>query len=72
MAFRVFADVFVPAGGRNGSLNEQNWRQFLMEDGSPRSRLVVEGGCRFVCLCDVCVRFLAHQILPISDLTGST
>lgn len=43
MHFRVKADAFVPAGGRPNTINGANWKQFLQEDGTPSSPLIVEG-----------------------------
>nr|WP_280712765.1 NAD-glutamate dehydrogenase domain-containing protein [Desulfobaculum xiamenense] len=37
------ADLFIPAGGRPETINDGNWRQFLLPDGSPSARAVVEG-----------------------------
>jgi glutamate dehydrogenase len=44
MVFRVKSDIFVPAGGRPGTINGKNWKQFLLADGkTPSSPLIVEG-----------------------------
>ena len=48
MAFTVNADVFIPAGGRPFTINDGNWRNFLQADGTPSSRLIVEGANIFV------------------------
>lgn len=45
---RVVADAFIPAGGRPGTISESNWRQFLRKDGSPSSRVIVEGANLFI------------------------
>jgi len=44
---RVVADAFVPAGGRPSTVNGANWREYLQQDGTPSSRLVVEGANLF-------------------------
>ena len=44
---RVSADAFVPAGGRPNTIDVNNWRQFLKEDGTPTSKLIVEGANLF-------------------------
>ena len=44
---RVVADAFVPAGGRPSTIDESNWRQFLV-DGKPSSRVIVEGANLFI------------------------
>jgi len=45
---RVQADVFVPAGGRPSTINGSNWRDFLLPDGSPSAKVIVEGANLFV------------------------
>ena len=45
---RVVADAFVPAGGRPATIHEGNWRDFLLADGTPSSRLIVEGANLFL------------------------
>lgn len=37
------ADIFVPAGGRPRTLNKDNFRDFLDENGHPTSKAIVEG-----------------------------
>lgn len=37
------ADIFIPAGGRPRTLNENNWTDFLDPTGRPTSRAIVEG-----------------------------
>ncbi len=46
--FEVEADLFIPAGGRPETIDEQNWRRFLREDGKPSSRVIVEGANSFI------------------------
>lgn len=45
---RVKADVLVPCGGRPATINEDNWRSFLGEDGEPACPLIVEGANLFI------------------------
>ncbi len=45
---RVVADAFVPCGGRPGTMNGANWQRFLKADGTPTSRLIVEGANLFL------------------------
>ena len=42
------ADLFIPCGGRPKSINIQNWKQLLDEDGKPRFRFIVEGANLFI------------------------
>jgi len=61
---RVQADVFVPAGGRPSTVNGANWRDFLLPDGTPSSRVIVEGANLFV-TADARQRLFEHCALPI-------
>jgi glutamate dehydrogenase len=45
---RVLADAFVPAGGRPATMNVSNWRDFLLPDGTPSARIIVEGANLFL------------------------
>jgi len=45
---RIPADAFVPAGGRPSTINMSNWKNFLREDGTPSSPLIVEGANLFI------------------------
>jgi len=42
------ADLFVPCGGRPKSINIQNWKQLLDENGIPRFKYIVEGANLFL------------------------
>mmetsp|Transcript_10638 Transcript_10638/g.20553 ORF Transcript_10638/g.20553 Transcript_10638/m.20553 type:complete len:714 (-) Transcript_10638:526-2667(-) len=48
MHSRVVADAFVPAGGRPATINSSNWREMLLPDGSPNTKLIVEGANLFL------------------------
>lgn len=45
---RLEADAFVPCGGRPNTIDANNYDQFLREDGTPSSKLIVEGANLFV------------------------
>jgi len=45
---RLVADAFVPCGGRPNTLDVNNYKQFIREDGTPSSKLIVEGANLFV------------------------
>ena len=45
---RVVADAFIPAGGRPKTIHGQNWQQFLLADGRPSSRVIIEGANLFL------------------------
>lgn len=41
-------DLFVPCGGRPNSINIQNWKQLIDENGVPRFKYIVEGANLFL------------------------
>lgn len=45
---RVAADAFIPAGGRPGTIDAYNYKQFLADDGTPSSPLIVEAANIFI------------------------
>lgn len=45
---RLVADAFVPCGGRPGTIDMTNYKHFLKPDGTPSSRLIVEGANLFI------------------------
>ena len=45
---RVKADAFVPCGGRPATIHGANWQDYLDEDTTPSSRLIVEGANLFL------------------------
>jgi glutamate dehydrogenase len=48
LLFEVPADLFIPAGGRPETIDGSNWRRFLLADGKPSARVIVEGANSFV------------------------
>ncbi len=48
LPFSVAADLFIPGGGRPETINDTNWERFLLPDGSPSSRVIVEGANSFI------------------------
>jgi glutamate dehydrogenase len=45
---RVVADAFVPCGGRPNAIHGKNWKDYLRSDGTPSSRVIVEGANLFL------------------------
>jgi len=45
---RLKTDAFVPCGGRPNTIDINNYDQFLLDDGTPSSKLIVEGANLFV------------------------
>lgn len=48
LPFETVADLFIPAGGRPETINEDNWHRFLQPDGTPTARVIVEGANSFI------------------------
>lgn len=48
LVFSVEADLFIPAGGRPETIESANWREFLLADGRPSARVIVEGANSFI------------------------
>ena len=45
---RIQADAFIPCGGRPATIHGGNWKNFLMDDGTPSSKVIVEGANLFL------------------------
>lgn len=48
LIFTVPADVFIPSGGRPETIDKDNWQRFLLPDGTPSARAIVEGANSFI------------------------
>jgi glutamate dehydrogenase len=48
LVFTVQADLFIPAGGRPETIDIDNWQRFLLPDGTPSSRAIIEGANSFI------------------------
>jgi glutamate dehydrogenase len=48
LPFSVVADLFIPAGGRPETIDDQNWPKFLQADGKPSAPVIVEGANSFL------------------------
>ncbi len=48
LPFTVEADLFIPGGGRPETIDGRNWEQYLLADGRPSSRAIVEGANSFI------------------------
>lgn len=48
LVYTVPADLFIPAGGRPETIDRSTWQQFLLADGRPSSRVIVEGANSFI------------------------
>ena len=48
LPFTVAADLFIPAGGRPESMDGTTWERFLLPDGTPSAKVIVEGANSFI------------------------
>ena len=48
LPFTVPADLFIPAGGRPETIDATTWEQFILPDGAPSSRIIIEGANSFI------------------------
>lgn len=48
LVFTVKADVFIPGGGRPETIDKDNWQRFLLPDGAPSSKAIIEGANSFI------------------------
>lgn len=48
LPFSVAADLFIPGGGRPETIHDENWQRFLLADGTPSSKVIVEGANSFI------------------------
>ena len=48
LLFSVETDLFIPAGGRPETIDAENCARFLLKDGRPSARVIVEGANSFI------------------------
>src|SRR5262249_42235693 len=48
LIFTIPTDLFIPGGGRPETIDKDNWQRFLLPDGSPSARAIVEGANSFI------------------------
>ena len=48
LIFTVPADLFIPAGGRPETVDSNNCSRFFADDGTPNTRVIVEGANSFI------------------------
>jgi len=48
LLFSVPADLFLPAGGRPETVDGGNWQRFILADGTPTAKVIVEGANSFI------------------------
>jgi glutamate dehydrogenase len=48
LPFTVPADLFIPGGGRPETIDKDNWQRFLLADGTPSARAIIEGANSFI------------------------
>ncbi len=48
LAFTVETDLFIPAGGRPETIDSSNVNNFIKQDGTPSSQVIIEGANSFI------------------------
>jgi glutamate dehydrogenase len=48
LVFTIAADLFIPAGGRPETIDADNWQRFILPDGIPSARAIIEGANSFL------------------------
>jgi glutamate dehydrogenase len=48
LIFSIPTDLFIPAGGRPETIDQENYSRLLREDGQPTTRAIVEGANSFI------------------------
>jgi glutamate dehydrogenase len=48
LPFTVQADLFIPGGGRPETIDKDNWKDYLLPDGTPSTAAIVEGANSFI------------------------
>ncbi len=48
LIFTVQADLFIPGGGRPETIDKDNWQRFMLPDGTPSSKAIIEGANSFI------------------------
>jgi glutamate dehydrogenase len=48
LLFSVPTDLFIPAGGRPETIDKNNWARFIRENGTPTTRVIIEGANSFI------------------------
>ncbi|MDT8443265.1 MAG: NAD-glutamate dehydrogenase [Desulfuromonadales bacterium] len=48
LIFTVDTDLFIPAGGRPETIDNNNWQSFLDDNGTPSTRAIIEGANSFL------------------------
>jgi glutamate dehydrogenase len=64
------ADLFVPCGGRPGTININNWKGLIDENGRPKFRIIVEGANLFITE-DARLRLEEYGIILIKDASAN-
>lgn len=67
---RFQADLFVPCGGRPASININNWKLFLNENGQPRFKFIVEGANLFLTQ-EARLRLEEHGVIIYKDASAN-
>lgn len=48
LIFTVATDLFIPAGGRPETIDQENWKKFFLANRTPSAKVIVEGANSFI------------------------
>lgn len=68
--FKVYADIFIPAGGRPYSVSNKNWQMFLNEQNRPTQLAIVEGANIFFTP-EARTKLQEHGVLIVKDSSAN-
>ncbi|MBE0460523.1 MAG: NAD-glutamate dehydrogenase [Candidatus Aminicenantes bacterium] len=64
------ADLFVPCGGRPSSININNWKQFIDDEGRPKFKFIAEGANLFITQ-QARLRLEEHGVIIYKDASAN-
>jgi glutamate dehydrogenase len=67
---KVYADIFIPAGGRPYTVNGKNWSNYIDKSGKPSMRAIVEGANIFF-TAGARDNLQKHGVLDIKDSSAN-
>jgi glutamate dehydrogenase len=70
LVFSIPADLFIPAGGRPETIDSQNWKEYLLPDGTPSAPVIIEGANSFITP-DARVQLQKRGVLLMRDASAN-
>lgn len=70
LIFTTQADLFIPAGGRPETIDEENYSRFITADGAPTAQAIVEGANSFITP-EARERLQEHGVIIMRDASAN-